>query len=200
MSHNPPETRASLIIRLPNPADVVAWDELMAVYGPIVYRLALRRGLQAADADDLVQEVFGAIAKSVAKWLEREDRGKFRAWLLRIARNTTVNFLTRPAHRSLGVGGDDAARALAELPIPQSRLSSDFDLEYRREVFQWAAEQVRNSVAESTWQAFCLTHIDAVSVTNAAKQLGISVGTVYVARSRVMSRLQELVKTFEVPE
>ncbi len=200
MSPSPPETRASLILRLPNAADVSAWEEVVAVYGPFVYRLALRRGLQSADADDLVQEVFGAIAKSVAKWLDRDDRGRFRAWLLRIARNTAVNFLTRPRHRALGVGGEEAARALAELCIPESHLNSEFDLEYRREVFRWAADQVRDTVAETTWQAFCLSHIDACPVKDVAQKLGVSVGTVYVARSRVMSRLQELVRSFEVPE
>jgi RNA polymerase sigma-70 factor, ECF subfamily len=200
MSPSPPETRTSLIMRLPNAADVAAWEEVVAVYGPFVYRLALRRGLQSADADDLVQEVFGAMSKSIAKWLERDDRGRFRAWLLRIARNTSVNFLTRPRHRSLGVGGEEAARALAELPMPESHANSEFDLEYRREVFRWAAEQVRDSVAESTWLAFYWSHIDSRSVKDVAQQLGISVGTVYVARSRVMSRLQELVRSFEVSE
>ncbi len=79
-------------------------------------------------------------------------------------------------------------------------MTGEFDLEYRREIFQWAAEQVRQTVTEKTWQAFSLTHIESVSVVDAAKQLNISVGTVYVSRSRVMNRLQELVKEFEVNE
>ena len=82
MIPSPPETRASLILRLPDAADVAAWDQIVAIYGPLVYRMGLRQGLQAADADDLVQEVFTAVARSVSQWLERSDRGKFRAWLL----------------------------------------------------------------------------------------------------------------------
>jgi RNA polymerase sigma-70 factor (ECF subfamily) len=160
--------------------------------------MAVRQGLQPADADDLVQEVFVAIARSVSQWLERPDRGRFRAWLLRIARNTAVNFLTRPSHRPLATGGDEAARMLAEVPAPESTLSSQFDLEYRREVFRWAAEQVREAVAEATWQAFWLTHVEGRSISDAAEQLGISVGAVYVARSRVMNRLKQLVKEFGV--
>ena len=65
MTASPPETRASLILRLRDAADVAAWDEFMAIYGPLVYRLALRQGLQTADADDVVQQVFTAIAQSV---------------------------------------------------------------------------------------------------------------------------------------
>lgn len=69
MIPSPPETRASLIVRLRDAADVAAWDEFVAIYGPLVYRLALRQGLQAADADDVVQQVFAAVAQSVHHWL-----------------------------------------------------------------------------------------------------------------------------------
>ena len=56
MIPSPPDTRASLILRLPDAADAAAWDELMAIYGPLVFRMAVRQGMQAADADDLVQK------------------------------------------------------------------------------------------------------------------------------------------------
>ncbi|MDA1231008.1 MAG: sigma-70 family RNA polymerase sigma factor, partial [Planctomycetota bacterium] len=94
-------------------------------------------------------------------------------------------------------GGDDADLQLDEVPGRADELSSEFDLEYRREVFRWAAEQVRNSVAETTWQAFHLTHIQGVSITDTARQLGLSTGSVYVARGRIMNRLRELAKQFE---
>ncbi len=200
MIPSPPDTRASLILRLPAAADAAAWDELVAIYGPLVFRLALRQGLQAADAEDLVQNVFAVIARSVAEWLERPDRGKFRAWLLRIARNAAVNFLTRRRQGSIGAGGDEVAQLLAEVPAPESQLSSEFDLEYRREVFRWAAEQVRDAVADTTWQAFWLTQMENLPITEVAERLGISVGNVYIGRSRVMTRLKELVKHFEAVE
>ncbi|QDV25724.1 RNA polymerase sigma factor [Aureliella helgolandensis] len=200
MIPSPPETRASLILRLPNAADVAAWDELIEIYGPLVFRLGIRSGLQAADADDLVQEVFAAIARSVSDWLERADRGRFRAWLFRIARNTAVNQLTRRATRTWGTGGNEATQRLAEVPQSLSDLPSEFDLEYRREVFSWAAAKVRDCVSVTTWQAFWMTHVEGVSIPVAARRLGITVGTVYVARSRVMNRLQELVKQREVVE
>jgi len=91
MPPSPPETRASLILRLPNAADSAAWEEVVQVYGPVVFRMARKQGLQGADADDLVQEVFTAVAKQVEQWLWRSDRGPLRAWVLRIARNIAVN-------------------------------------------------------------------------------------------------------------
>jgi RNA polymerase sigma-70 factor (ECF subfamily) len=197
MFPSPPETRASLIVRLRDAADVAAWDEFVAIYGPLVHKLAMRQGLQAADAEDVVQQVFTAVSQSVGQWLERPNQHRFRGWLLTIARNTAIKTLTRRPHGGVGLGGDPA---LSELAAPNGDWSRHFDIEYRREVYRWAAEQVQNTVTTSTWKAFQLTHIEGVSIAEAAKRLGMSVGSIYIARSRVISRLRELAKQFEVSQ
>jgi len=151
MLPSPPETRASLILRLRDAADVAAWDEVVAIYGPLVYRMAQRQGLQPADADDVVQQVFAAVAQQIGRWTEQPQRGRFRSWLLGIARNIAINVMTRRPHGGAGVGGDDSFKVLAEIPATDEPLSCEFDLEYRLEVYRWAAEQVRESVARTTW-------------------------------------------------
>ncbi len=161
-------------------------------------RVALRQGLQPNDAEDLAQEVFVSVAASVATWVQRENRGGFRAWLVRIARNATINLLTRRATRCLSAGGDSAAQRLAELPDYQLECDATFELEYRRQVFQWAAAEVRETVTEATWQAFWLTHVEGVEIEQAAQRLKLSTAKIYVARSRVMARLRELVLQYEV--
>ena len=189
-------TRASLILRLKDAEDVAAWDEFAAIYAPVIFRVATSRGFQAADAENLVQEVFLAVANSVASWLERDDRGRFRAWLLRIARNESVDMLTERATRPLGRDGSTADRDLANLPA-RDEFSSALDLEYERAVFHWAAEQVRAAVSVQTWDAFWLTSIDGLSVNEVAERLNTRPGNVYVSRSRVMSRVKQLVQEYE---
>ncbi len=186
-------------MRLPDSADVAAWDEVVAVYGPLVYRVARRKGLQPADADDLVQEVLSAVARSIGQWLERDDRGRFRTWLLRISRNTAINFLTRRKHLPQSPDSHNAANALAGL-AEASDVSLEFDREYQRETFRWAAEQVREAVAEKTWQAFWLTTVEDRPVAAVAEELKMPPGNVYVARGRVMARLRTLVRQFEERE
>ncbi len=197
---SPPETRASLILRLPDAADALAWDEFATVYGPLVYRLARRQGLQPADADDLVQEVFSAVAKSVESWLNNGQRGPFRAWLLRIAKNTAINFLTRRRHQPLPVGGSGEQRRIAQAADPAGEDSGEFDLEYRRELFRSSAERLRDVVSETTWLAFWRTTVEEQPIEAVARDLRLSVGSVYIARSRVMARLRELVRAFEETE
>lgn len=110
---------------------MAAWDEFAAIYGPVVFNVAISRGFQPADADNLVQEVFMAVVSSVSNWLQRDDRGSFRAWLLRIARNAAVDMITQKATRSLGRDGSEARIHLSILPAP-CELSSALDLEYER--------------------------------------------------------------------
>ncbi|MCA9192042.1 MAG: RNA polymerase sigma factor [Planctomycetales bacterium] len=196
MPISPPETRASLILRLQNADDVAAWDEFVELYGPVVFRAARARGFQNADAENVVQEVFLAVAQSLTKWLQREDRGRFRSWLLRIARNETINMLTRRVTRSLGDDGDTGWQQLLDIPDVDA-VSSLIDLEYERAVFKWAAERVQQSVAPHTWQAFWLTHVEGLSVEDAAKRLQTRAGNIHFGRSRVMARIRELVIQYE---
>ncbi|QEG43197.1 RNA polymerase sigma factor [Roseimaritima ulvae] len=195
MTSSSPETRASLILRLRDAADVVAWDEFTEVYAPVVFRVARRQGLQPADADDLVQEVLCAVARTVTQWIERDDRGSFRAWLFRIARNMSINFLTRRRYQPWSRGGDLAVERFAA--IEASDVSSEFDMEYRREIFTRASEIVRGRVSPTTWKAFYRTSVEQQSVDAVAQQLGVSPGSVYIARSRVLKRLRSVVETFQ---
>ena len=191
-----PETRASLILRLPDAADARAWDDFAQVYAPLVYRLARRHGLQPADADDVVQDVLSAVARSVGAWLARPDRGQFRPWLLRMAKNLAINSLTRHKHRPIGTGDSNVARMLSQHP-ENGDAAGEFDVEYRRELFLWAAQRVREQIAETTWQAFWLSTVEDKSIATVASQLQMSVGSVYIARSRVMARLREEIKQLE---
>lgn len=193
---HPPETRPSLILRLRDNCDAEAWQEFTAIYQPLVYRLARMKGLQDADAQELVQDVMVAVSGAVENWVPDADRGRFRHWLFRIARNLLVNYLTRRRFRPLGTGDSRIAAMLEQQCDRSSEESTVFDIEFRREVFRWAAEQVRGQVTEKTWNAFWRSTVDDRPVSAVARDLEMTVGSVYIARSRVMARLRETVQRF----
>ena len=63
----PPLTRASLLVRLRDPDDVDAWKEFVRHYASVIYGFARKRGLQDADAADLMQEVLRSVAGAVGR-------------------------------------------------------------------------------------------------------------------------------------
>jgi len=191
-----PKTRPSLLIRVRDPADHAAWLEFVEIYRPVILRLARQKGMQAADAEDVAQEVLAAVAKAVEQREHDPKRAKFRTWLHRVASNAILDALTR--RRPDRGSGDSALQAvLSEQESPSGPDSDLLRLEYRREVFRWAARQVRQEFHQDTWDAFWLTAIEGRSVEVVAKELAKDPGAIYAARSRIIRRIREKVTEYE---
>jgi RNA polymerase sigma factor (sigma-70 family) len=190
-----PQTRASLLVRVRNPADQAAWHEFVEIYWPVIHRLARRKGLQPADADDLAQQVLINVAKTIEERPHDPNRAKFRTWLTRVVQNAVLNALTR-AKPDRAAGGDDHPHAVLAAPgrEPDSQL---LQLELRREIFRWAARQIEPEFQPDTWQAFWQTAVENRDCESVARELNKGVGVIYAARSRVMKRLQEKVREYD---
>lgn len=186
-----PDTRHTLIAKLRDPGDAAAWREFISLYEPLIYRVARTKGLQDADAQDLCQEVFRAVARAVDRWVPDPSRGTFRGWLFTIARNLTVNFLSRRGRHPQGSGDTAFHERLDALPADDPDTSAEFDTEYRKRLFRWAADRVKDEFTPRTWQAFWQTAVENRPVTSVADELGMTAGAVYVARSRVLARLRQ---------
>jgi RNA polymerase sigma-70 factor (ECF subfamily) len=195
--HEQPTTRPSLLLRLRDPADDRAWIEFTDLYGPLIRRVARRGGLQEADAADLGQEVFRAVAGAIGRYDLDRARGSFRGWLLRIARNLLLNLLAARRRHPAAGGGTEALARLEALPDPSAEDSTAFEAEYRRRTFEWAAEQVRGDFRRATWQAFWRTAVGGEEPSAVAADLGLSLGAVYVARTRVLARIRSKVEELE---
>lgn len=187
-------TRASLLARLGDPNDRAAWQQFVELYGSLVYGFARQRGLQDADAADLTQEVLLAIARTAGRWHYDPQRGSFRSWLYRITRNKIARLLQRRRLQPIGSGDSGVHRRLSEEPNPESDLENIWEREYHQHLFRVAAEQIRKHFAPATWMAFWRTAVEGASCAAVAEELELSVGSVYVARSRVLARLTEQVR------
>ncbi|QDV23215.1 RNA polymerase sigma factor [Aureliella helgolandensis] len=186
-----PETSVSLILRIRDSLDALAWTQFMAIYEPVVYRLARRRGLQHADAEDLCQRVFMSVARAVEDWEVQEDGPQFRNWLGRVTRNAILNALTR-VKPDRAAGGSSAADLLLEIPDGEDLTTAILN-ESCMEAFRWAAKQVQGEFNISTWAMFHETTIGGRSIADVAAELGSSSGAIYIARCRVMRRIKDKV-------
>jgi RNA polymerase sigma factor (sigma-70 family) len=187
-----PTTRASLLVRLRDARDAQAWADFVDLYAPLVYGYALKQGLQDADASDLCQEVLRAVAGAAGRFDYDPRLGRFRNWLFTLVRRKLANLRQRRIVRG---SGDDATKQLLE-QIPSSNGADDdaeWERDWQRRIFEWACEQARRDVNDRTWRAFWATAVDGRSGKDVARELGITVAAVYLARGRVTARLKELV-------
>lgn len=192
-----PETNESLILRVKDTADAASWADFLAIYRPVVVRMACGRGLQHADADDLAQQVFLSVARAIEDWEPDAHQPPFRAWLSRISRNAIVNALTRKKPDAAG-GSTSVQEMLRALPERDDETTQQVIEESRREAMRWAAEEIRSEFTKVTWAMFWLSSIEGKSVVEVARTHDKTPGAVYMARFRVMQRLKE--KVLEVSE
>ncbi|HEY2252227.1 MAG TPA: sigma-70 family RNA polymerase sigma factor [Planctomycetaceae bacterium] len=185
-----------MLVRLKDRTDDQAWFEFTEIYRPVVFRLACRRGLQHADAEDLVQQVFSAVARVIDNWVIDPRRGRFRTWLSRVATNAVLNALAR-ARPDKGSGDSKLHDLLDAQPAVDGPESEMVRAEHRREIFRWAARQIRPEFHPDTWNAFWLTAVEGRDVADVARDGKRTCGAIYAARSRVMRRLREKVGEWE---
>jgi RNA polymerase sigma factor (sigma-70 family) len=193
-----PTTRLSLLARLRDVGDAEAWSDFVRLYAPLVYGLARRYGLQDADAADLTQEVLRGLVGAVPQFDYDPARGTFRGWLFTAARNQLRKFLQARRRQPQGMGEPGAEQLLREQPAPEE--VAVWEQEYRERLFELAVAGVRGCFRPATWEAFWRTAVGGEDSRQVGEALGLSVGAVYIARTRVLARLREEIRHLEGEE
>jgi RNA polymerase sigma-70 factor (ECF subfamily) len=178
-------TPSSLLQRLRRPGQEQAWQRFTELYTPLLYYWARHLGLQPQDASDLVQEVFTLLVRKLPEF--SYDRHKsFRNWLRTVTFNKWRDLQRRRADRPLA--SNDAA--LQQLAAPDN---ADLlgETEYRQMLIRRALQIMQDEFQPATWRACWEYVVEERPAAEVAAKLGVSVGTVYVAKSRVLSRLRQ---------
>jgi RNA polymerase sigma-70 factor (ECF subfamily) len=186
------------LIRIRDSQDALAWSEFAGIYGPLVYAFARKHGLQDADAADLTQEVFRAVARAVGKFHYDVDRGGFRRWLLTVTHNELRDAVARARRHPAGSGDTGVKQWIEQQPEPAVD-EALWEEEYQRRRLDWAAQRVCGKVQTATWQAFWQTAVEGKPAEEVAQALKMSLGAVYIAKSRVIARLRQQIETQEDP-
>jgi RNA polymerase sigma-70 factor (ECF subfamily) len=188
-------TRATLLARVRDLKDQAAWEQFAAIYAPLIHRYLRRRGLQEADAADVTQETMSRVTGAIGRLEYDRGKGRFRGWLLTIAHRSLIDHVQR-AKRAVAGTGDDAVHAMLDAH-PQLDEAAEWERECQQQVVKWAMDQIKSEFAPKTWSAFYATAIENRPVNDVASELGMSAGAVYIAKSRVTSRLRIVVEEIE---
>jgi RNA polymerase sigma-70 factor (ECF subfamily) len=197
----PPLTRVTLLTRLKDGRDTEAWREFVQLYGPVVYRFARTRGLQDADAADLMQDVLRSVARTAPRLEYDPKKGTFRGWLYTVTRNKIYNFLSAQRNRPRATGDPDAQERLDAAPArDEDGPDADWEKEHQRRLSARAMELVKDEFQPNTWAAFWQTAVEGKPAAEVGAALKMTPGAVYVAKSRVIARLREEARRLMVEE
>ena len=184
-------TSSSLLGRV-KAHDQEAWTRLVRLYGPLVALWLRQARLQAADANDVFQAVFQAVARGIDQFHKDRPGDSFRAWLRVVVRNKLADHFRQRRGQPIAVGGSEAHRQFQEFADPgeeppeaSGEASAVHQLRLR------ALEMIRAEFEDRTWQAFWRVTVDGQPPKEVAQELGVTPSAVRLAKSRVLRRLRE---------
>ncbi len=147
------------------------WEEIVSTHSARVYRLAYRLTGNQHDAEDLTQEVFVRVFRSLSTYTP----GTFEGWLHRITTNLFLDMVRRRQRIRFDALAEDAAERLpSREPSPQQHFNdTHFDAD---------VQQALDTLAPEFRAAVVLCDIEGLSYEEIAATLGVKLGTV---RSRI---------------
>lgn len=188
------DTSVSLLEQLSLHPDNDTWKRFVDLYVPLIRGWLRRYNVTAQDAEDLAQDVLTVVVRELTDFHHNQRPGAFRNWL----RTVTVNRLrtqwrTRRG-RAAATGDRDVAQMLDQLADPNSSLSRLWDQQHDQHVARRLMELIQPQFEARTWQAFHRVVLDGMKAADVACELGLSVNSVLLAKSRVLSRLRQEMK------
>jgi RNA polymerase sigma-70 factor, ECF subfamily len=180
-------TSISLLMRVKD-REEAAWRRLVYLYSPMVYRWARKAGLQPDDAEDVVQNVFLAVASDIEYFQRHRPGDSFRGWLWTICRHKVLDHFRAKERHALAAGGTTAQQRLQQFTVPEP--DDDDESGEMCRLRHRAVATLREQFEKHVWAAFLRTVVGGDRPADVAADLGLSVATVYRARNRVLERLR----------
>ncbi|MEM6470391.1 MAG: sigma-70 family RNA polymerase sigma factor [Planctomycetota bacterium] len=189
-------TRDSLLSRARS-RNSRAWNELVALYAPLVSHWIRQRGLGLHESEDCLQEVFVALSNSLNRFEANGKSGSFRSWLWTMTLNKIRDQMRTSARREAAKGGSSAA-ARIQNTIDLSVSADDMLFEDEptdelelKQLTRRALDQIRDEFAARTWCIFDRSIIDGIATAQVAQEFEVTPATVRKVRSRILRRLRQ---------
>lgn len=188
-------THATLLERLSNSSDATAWQEFHARYGELIHRFARGRGLQVSDCDDILQDVLLSLSKSLPGFRYDPSKGKFRSYLKTMVLHAISKRMRQNRPGASLENVEDAVPSANSDPSAEAL----WEMEWRQHHVRNALKIVETEFRATDLEAFRRCALQDHEPARVAKELGISVDSVYQAKSRVLKRLSAIIE-FQVAD
>ena len=206
------ETRPSLLRRLQSDDDPQSWQEFYKIYGGLIRSFAMKAGLTADEAEEVVQETAIGVARRLPEFVYDPKVCRFKTWLLNLTRWRIQNQFKKRRSPGGSGGSRDAAgqpspgradetattrtiESIADPAIPE--LGGEWDAAWERNLLTQAMKRVREKVDERQFQIFDLYVTKCWPGGEVARSMRVSIALVYVTRFRVTALLKQEVRRLE---
>ncbi|MCU0913997.1 MAG: sigma-70 family RNA polymerase sigma factor [Planctomycetes bacterium] len=189
-------TTTHVLAQLKSTDEPQAWGRFCDCFRPVVVEFALKLGLPAPDAEDAAQETMVAFLQALRGGKYDRDKGRLSHWLFGVARRVILNLRDRRPPEQLIVDRTTGT-SFWDLIEDDHDLQQSWETQWRQMVLTRSLEQVRREFEPGVVNAFELYALRGMPVEEVTRQLNVSRNAVYIAKSRVLSRLRELAAQFE---
>lgn len=184
-------TRVSLLERVKDLDDARSWSEFFQTYENLVCSYARRRGLREHEVDDVAQEVFKRIARTIHEFHHAAHPGSFRSWLRRLTGWRAEDRLRERAHLPDSVPlSDERTTPLVERIAAPPDPALEFEAEARQHLLAELFRHLENKVSPRHLQIFQLLVVEDMPAEHVARLFSMSLSNLYVLRHRVMEKLR----------
>jgi len=189
-------TTTQVLEDLKHSNDTFAWSSFRDHFYPVIFNFAKTLGLSATDAEDAAQETMLTFLKAFRNGKYDREKGHFSHWLFGIARRVILNFRKR-LPREHFVADNTSGTSFWDMVTDENAVRHTWDTEWRRIMLERCLQQVRRELDQKVFKAFEMYALFQHTVEDVSKTLGMSRNAVYIAKSRVLSRLRQLQQDFE---
>ena len=180
-------TRSSVLRAVANTENEAAWQRLFDLYAGFVFSIARSKGLNDADADDIVQVVFTDLARNLPTFQYDRAKGRFRSYLAGLVH-------WRVTDRLKAGKRDMELKALFEEEAKATGAANDADFEeneWQAAALEEALRRIKPDVRPEHYAAFIASTVEGQDTETAMRLYGLSRDNLYQIRKRLTERLRE---------
>jgi RNA polymerase sigma factor (sigma-70 family) len=195
-------TRHSLLHRLKDLGDDVSWKEFFDLYWKLIYAVALKSGLRAPEAEDVVQETVLSVAKTINQY-EYDPTVTFKGWLHLLVKRRVADHFRRQA-RNEPLADDLVREETIEGSVVERTadpagavLDAVWEEEWQKNLIEAALEKLKTQIKVKQYQVFYLNAVKGKSPSEVARCLNVNVAYVHLTRHRVQPLFKRAVEQVE---
>ncbi len=176
--------------------DSVVWNKFTESFRPVVINFAKKLGLSNDDAEDAAQETMLVFVKAFRDGKYNREKGRLRDWLFGVARRVSLNLRKNKPLEQL-IADKSTGTSYWDLIEDDRNIKLLWEDQWRQMVLSSCLEQVKKEFDSKIFKAFELYAIEQTAIDEVARKLDMSRNAVYIAKSRVLSRMRQLEQQFE---